>query len=97
MSRAELIRALADAAEVIKSTIYDDEMDCAADFAAMLGVQASNLSVYLNGKRQEWDGDNEEFLRQASNQMRPVAAYTAEAVWCLRQVDEKKMKREVQL
>ena len=96
MSRKKLIQALLDAAQTLQAGEAMSDVDFAADFASMLGIQASNLSIYLNSKREEWGGDNEEFLRQASSQMRPVAAYTAEAVWCLRQVDEKKPKREVQ-
>jgi len=92
MNRKQLIAALKDGAEVLESTSSLSDIDFAAEFASVLGVQGMNLSVFLRAFQAS--GDSGDFLRQAADQMRPVTAYTAECVYCLRQVDQRRLEVE---
>ena len=86
-----MIQGLLDAAEMLKSESAMNDTDFAAEFASILGIQSANLAVHLQARRREFErsSDNQEFLRQAAEQTRPITAYAAEAVWCLRQVNER--------
>ncbi len=96
MNRKQLIQNLLDAARTLEEGQTMSDMDFAADFASILSVQASNLGVHLQARRKEFErgSDNEEFLRQAADQTRPITAYAAEIVWCLRQVNERIGRKE---
>lgn len=96
MNRKQLIQGLLDAAVALNECNSVSDIDFAADFASVLGYQASNLAVHLREKKSACDesSDNAEFIRQAADQTRPISAYAAEAVWCLRQVDQRKMNTE---